>query len=155
MSNAMTFEDLMNMSVDEVPKPQNLPRGNYLMVLRGVYKRPPREDGKSGQLSFSYEVVEPCEDVDPAELEALGEKYSIKDNKISADFWAGTPADLNRIFAHIALHGVEIEKGVAVDELAKRGINKRVTAYVAPDNYIHQVKGEVIRDKASGFKAAA
>lgn len=149
---SVTFEDLMNMSVDEVPKPQNLPRGHYVLALRGVYKRPPREEGKSGQLSFSYEVVEPTEDVDPNEIVALGEKYSIKDNKINTDFWLATPADLKRIFDHISVHGVEVEAGVPVDQLAKKCVNRRVVAYVAPDNYIHQVKGEVIRDKAQGFK---
>lgn len=148
----VTFEDLMNMSQDEVPKPRNSPRGHYVLALRGVYKRPPREEGKNGQLSFSYEIVEPCDDVDPAEIEALGEKYSLKDNKISVDFWVGTPADLKRVFDHIALHGVEVEAGVAVDVLAKKCINRKVIGYVAPDNYIHQVKGEVIRDKAQGFK---
>lgn len=151
MSN-VSFEDLMSMSQDEVPKPQNSPRGNYVLALRGVYKRPPREEGKSGQLSFAYEIVEPCEDVDPNEIAALGEKYSLKDNRISVDFWVATPADLKRIFDHIGVHGVEIEPGIAVDVLAKKCVNRRVFAYVAPDNYIHQVKGEVIRDKAQAFK---
>lgn len=154
MTTASTFETMFQKSRAEIPVPKTLPRGHYVLALRATFKRPPREEGKSGQLSFSFEALEPMEDVDPGELEALGENYSIKDNKISADFWLGenNPQDWHRVWEHLAYYGVKSEDFADLDTALKAAVNKRIVAYVSPDTYVHPVKGPQTKDVASGFK---
>lgn len=154
MSQAVAFEDFFQKSRAEVPKPKNLPRGHYTLVLRGVFKRPPKEEGKSGQLSFSYEAVTPQDDVDPSEMEAFqSEGRSIKDNKPKADFWLGNWNNVQAVWNHLAVHGVNVDDFADLDTALKAAVNKRVVAYVQPDTYIHPVKGPQFNDLASGFKA--
>lgn len=148
------FEDFFKKGLNELPKPMALPRGHYILALRGTFKRPPREEGKSGQVVFFYEPVEPCDDVDPGELEAFGaEGRSIKDNSVSVEFWLGEWKDVKAIFDHIGLHGVDVEGVADLSVALKAATNKRVVAYVSTETYMHKVKGLQSKDKAEGFKA--
>lgn len=147
-----SFEDFFKMGRSEVPEPQRIPRGHYIVVCRGVNKRPPKTEDKSGLISFGYEPYQPTDDVDPDELAALGENYSIRDDRAWSDHWLKDARDLKGVFAHIELHGVDTSEG-DLGELLKKVVNKRLVAYLEPEDYMHPVKGPQFKIKISGFKA--
>ena len=152
MTQTRTFEDLFKMHRDEVPVPKRIPRGNYVVVCRGVSKRAPKTEDKNGLISFGYEPFEPTDDVDPNELAALGENYSIRDDRAWFDMWIKDGRDLNAVFRHVELHGVDASEG-DLSTLLKLVVNKRLVAYLEPEDYLHPVKGPQFKIKASGFKA--
>ena len=154
MMTQTAFEDFFKRGLAELPKPKSLPRGHYVLALRGNFKRPPREEGKSGQITLFYEPVEPCDDVDPNELEAFSEGgRSIKDNVVTVEFWLGDWKDVKNVFDHLSLLGVDVEGVADLSVALKAATNKRTVAYVSPDTYMHKVKGMQTKDKAEGFKA--
>lgn len=148
------FEDFFKRSLNELPKPKPLPRGHYVLALRSSFKRPPREEGKSGQLVLFYEPVAPGDDVDPTELEAFqAEGLSIQDVSIAVEFWLGDWSDVEAIYKHLALLGADVEQAADLSVAVKAATNKRVAAYVSTDTYMHKVKGLQWKNKAEGFKA--
>ena len=152
--NETTFEDFFKKSLSELPEPKSLPRGHYVLALRGNFKRPPREKGKSGQLALFLEPIEPCDDVDPAELEAfVSDGRSIKDNTVTVEFWLGDWKNVKDIYAHLELYGVNVADMADLSVALKAATNKRIVAYVSPETYQHKVKGMQTKDKAEGFKA--
>lgn len=148
------FEDFFKKGLNEIPKPAPLPRGHYVLALRGNFKRPPREEGKSGTLALFLEPIEPCDDVDPAELDAFTEGgRSIKDNTVTVEFWLGDWKDVKNVYDHLALYGVNVEDMADLSVALKAATNKRIVAYVSTETYMHKVKGMQTKDKAEGFKA--
>lgn len=148
------FEDFFKKSRDEIPEPKPLPRGHYILALRGNFKRPPREEGKSGQLALFLEAVEPCDDVDPAELEAYGEGgLSIKEATISVEFWLGDWSDVKAIFDHLALYGVDVASMSDLSTALKAATNKRIVGHVGVETYMHKVKGLQWKHKVGDFQA--
>lgn len=148
------FEDFFKKAKAELPEPKPLPRGHYTLALRGTFKRPPREEGKSGQVAFFYEPVEAHDDVDPSELEAFTSGgLSIKDNVVSVEFWLGDWNDVRQIFDHLALLGVNTDETPDLSAALNKAANKRIVAYVSPVTYMHKVKGMQTKDTAQGFAA--
>ncbi len=149
------YEDFFKKPLADLPEPKNLPRGHYLLALRGTFKRPPRKEGQSGQVAFFYEAIEPGEDVSPTEMEAfLAEGRTIKEGTVNFEAWLGDWNNVKQLYAHLALHDVDVEQCSDLDVALKAAVNKRVIAYVSPNNYMHKVKGMQIRDGAEGFTKA-
>ncbi len=88
------YADILKRGMDEIPDPKTLPTGTWLLKLLGAPKFiPPREEGKSGQVLFVLQPVEPGDDVDADEIEALGSNYDVAGNRIFYKPWVETSAD--------------------------------------------------------------
>ena len=100
------YDDLLNRSWDEIPEPQPLPTGHYVLKGRNANYVPPKGDS-SGKVLFFYSPQEPMTDVDRDALDALGDNYDIRNNDVVATFWVDRPKDWDAVRQHLKLHGVD------------------------------------------------
>lgn len=139
------YEDILTTSWDEIPEPQNLPTGSWVLKGLGATFRRASEEGKSDQVSFLYEAVEPLDDVDADALEALGANYDYAANKLSAQFFVQGRADWDKVRKHLAKHGVDTE-GLNIQESLKAFRGKRIAGYVGTRSYTKDGEQVTIND---------
>lgn len=65
------FEGLLDTNLDEVEKPKPLPEGSYLTRVVS-YEETISSKKKTPGLKFTFEIIEPMDDVDESEIEAVG-----------------------------------------------------------------------------------
>src|SRR5690606_4101030 len=122
------YDDILNRSWDDIPIPQVLPLGSYLLRNRNVtYK--PATDTASARVLFFYNVREPMDDVDADALAELGEDYDLSTNQVVASFFVESARDWDTVRNHLALHGVDLS-GKTIREAFKEVRGKEVVAYL-------------------------
>lgn len=99
------YEDTLNRSWDDIPEPQMLPPGSWLLRGNNVAVFPPKEEGQKTRVVFFYEAKEPMEDVQQEDLDALGD-YAYSENDIVKQFWINKNKDWDAVRKHLDLHGI-------------------------------------------------
>lgn len=94
----MSFEQLLERGANDVPKVRSLPDGTWLLKLRSKPspKGKTKPDGKDSVL-FLLQVIEPTDNVDEQELQALGPDYDFKANRIFHRVWLGDGSDWDQL----------------------------------------------------------
>lgn len=69
MTEATSFEDILNQQVDDVKPPPLLPVGTYLTVIAGLPERGKSSQKQTDFFKFTHRIVAADEDVDQAELD--------------------------------------------------------------------------------------
>lgn len=150
---ADSYKEITKRQWDEIPIPQVLPLGSYLLKLRGVSYRPARSDDSSPMVSFGYNVVEPMSDVEETELAKLGEDYDYAINKVYATFWVDDDGDWQKVRKHLVKHGIDT-KGMTLQESFKAARGAVVVAYLEERTYTDNNNNEVTENTPTNFVAA-
>lgn len=135
------YADILNQSWDDIPEPKLLPVGSWKLRNRGATYQPAKKEGNSDQVVFVYTPIEPMEDVNVEDLQALGADYDVQSNRIFARFFVSDGNDWDRVRKHIAKHGVEV-KGKLADTL-KSVKGRDVIAYLEQRSFTREGSSEV------------
>lgn len=135
-----TYESILTKSWDDIPEPELLPVGSYLLRCRNATYRPAKGD-MSAQVLFVYNPKEAMDDVDQDELTDLGE-YDITQNRLFATFWVEDNVDWAKVRTHIQKHGVD-PAGQSIGESLKAMTATEIISYVRTENYENK-QGETV-----------
>ena len=147
-----SYQDILKRGMDEVPDLKPLPTGTWLLKVLGAPKfQPPKEEGRSGQVMFVFQPVEPGDDVDADEIEALGANYDTAGNRIFHKPWVETSADWAAIRRLLVKLGADASDNFEDAFKAVKGAT--VYADVGYRTYTNNA-GEVVEENtASNFQA--
>jgi hypothetical protein len=125
----MSFQDILDRSVDEIEEPGTLPSGTWrFQIISGKLKEGTRDNGPEAEALFTLKPLEPLDDVNEVELEAFGEqldgtrafhKIAIWDRRSEWD-----------VIRFLNTAGVELEQGAKLGDSVAASKNYEVTAYV-------------------------
>jgi hypothetical protein len=144
------YEDILNRSWDEIPEVQALPVGSYLLRARNASYQPAKDADKSPVVLFVYQVKEPMDDVDTAELAALGDNYDIGENKIFHRMYVDDNAAWDAVRQHLAKHGIS---GGTIAESLKAFKGQEVIAYLSQRQYTDAAGEQKVQNNAGPFAA--
>lgn len=146
------YEDLLDRSFNEIPKPKTLPGGSWRLKGRNASILEPKEAGKSRQVMFVYTATEPMEDVDDDALSALGEGYDYGLKPIFVRFWLQEGADYDNLRKHLAKHGIDVETDTPVKEILKEQFRgTEILATLDTRSFVNSVGDEQEENTASNF----
>ena len=146
------YEEILSRGWDEIPEVRPLPTGSYLLKGRGAKYHPAKGDGNPSIL-FVYTPMEPMDDVDDAELKALGANYDIKGNRIFYRAWLETGADWDTVRKHLAKHGIET-KGKNISDSLGAFKGTEVVAHLGVRNYTNGAGDLVTENQPNAFHKA-
>lgn len=153
----MNYDDLLNKSWDEIPEPQLLPGGGWMVEGRNVALVKPKEDGQALKVLFSYKAKEPVA-VDEEALAELGEGYDIAMNDLTYTVYVETAADLDKVRKHLAIHGIDVNGGIFGEDgklsFAKAFRGTEVVATIGQRSYENNAGETVWQNTLSGFQKA-
>lgn len=117
----MDYDDILNRSWDEIPEPQILPAGDWLVAGANAALVKPTEEGKSLKVLLSYTAKSPVA-VDEDKLAELGE-YDISTSDLNYTIFVEKASDWDKVRKHLAIAGVPME-GAILNENGKLGFAK-------------------------------
>lgn len=127
------YADILNTSWDNIPEVQVLPEGSWLLRGRNATYQAAKSADGSPVVLFVYQAKEPMDDVDAAQLAALGDNYDIAANRIFFRFYINDNSSWDGVRKHLAKHGVD-PKGTVKESLdAFKGTE--VIAYLSKRSY--------------------
>lgn len=111
------YADLLNRQWDDLPEVAPfLPVGTWRLKGSNISYTPADEDeDKSARVVFFYEAVDPMDDVNEGELEALGEDYDYSNNDVAKQFYINREKDWLSVRKHLELHGLDT-KGMSMPD---------------------------------------
>lgn len=151
----MDYDDILNRTWEDVPEPELLPAGGWLLVGGNVSLIKPKEDGKSAKILFSYKAKEPVSVADDL-LEELGD-YDFSINDLNYTVYIENASDWDKVRKHLALSGVEIDnKAKIVNEAGKLSFAKafrgsEVVADVGQRSYENSEGNTIWQNSLSKF----
>lgn len=122
------YQDIANLSWDEIQEPKPLPVGTYLLKLRNAVFQPSKEEGKSPVVMFVHAPKEAMSDVDSEELQALGAEYDIAENKVFTRIYIEDGSSWARVRNILEKHGVKPEGDIT--ESFKKAKGAEVLGYL-------------------------
>ena len=141
------YSDILNRSWDEIPQPQLLPEGSWLLKVRNVSYFPANPDkNQPERVAFFFEAKEPMDDVDEQELDKLGEDYSFAINDIVKQFSIFRPKDWAEVRKLLDLLGVD-SKGQSQGETFKAARGTEVVGFLQINTFTTRA-GETKQDNA-------
>lgn len=140
---ADNYEALLNRGWDEIPQPKTLPVGSWLLKARNAaYIAGDVDQGKSPRVVFFYTPKEPMNDVDSAELSALGNDYDLASNQITKTFFIESNRNWDDVRNFLNLHGVET-KGKTQIESLKAFKGTEIVSYLGVKTFTDKQTGNV------------
>lgn len=151
------YEDILNSTVENLPKTQDTPNGSWLLRLKNATLVKPKTEGKSPRVLFFYNPKEPMDDVDAEGLEAgQAAGYDFSQNDVVAQFFAAKPKDWEAIVRHLELHGIQTAgTGKSLQQLLKDAGGEEVYGFVTTQSYVNEAGQEIRSDVASQFTPVA
>lgn len=148
------YNEIVNRSWDDIPEPQLLPQGSWLLRGRNVAIFPPKEDGAATRVAFFYEAKEPMDDVPQTELDALGADYSYAENDIVKQFFINRNKDWDNVRKHLELHGIST-KGKSQPETFDAFKGTEVVAFLQTKTFVNGAGQQVTDNDPTSFAAVA
>lgn len=147
------YEDLLDRSFNEIPKPKTLPNGSWRLQGRNATIIEPKEAGKSRQVMFVYQATEPMDDVSDTELAALGADYDYGLKPVFVRFWLQEGADYDKLRKHLEKHGIDTSRdGISIKEMLKTEFRgTEVAAYLDKRSFVDGVGEEQEENTATQF----
>src|SRR5216684_2607841 len=123
---ATNFEDILNRSIDDIKPPPMLPEGTYLCVVQGLPEQIESSKKKTPGLRFKLQVVQPLEDVDPAELLAF--EGGVGGKIVNHDQWV--TEDSLFMLKQFVEHCGALEEGASLSACIDNVPNSSVLAFI-------------------------
>ncbi len=123
---ATNFEDILSRSVDDIKPPPMLPEGTYLCVVQGLPEQIESSKKKTPGLRFKLQVVQPLEDVDPAELLAF--EGGVGGKIVNHDQWV--TEDSLFMLKQFVEHCGALEEGASLSACIDNVPNSSVLAFI-------------------------
>lgn len=117
-----SFESILDTPADKVERPKPLPAGTYSAIVRGMPEHGVSAQKKTPFVRFTYAVQEAFDDVDEAELVALG---GLQDKSIRDTYYT-TPDSLFRLTDALEAMGINLDDKTvraALDETPNCSLN--------------------------------
>lgn len=146
------YGDILNRSWNEIPEPQTLPNGSWVLKGRNASYVAAREEGKNSKVLFFYTPTEPTDDVDREALAELGDGYDISQNQIAYTIWIEFAKDWDKVRKHLAKHGVDVDS-MTIDQSLKAFKNTIVVANLEQRSYTNNAGETVLENSPSNFAA--
>lgn len=142
-----SYTDILTTSWNELPKPQLLPLGSWLLKGKNAVYFPKKEgEDKNARVAFFYKAVEPMADVLETELEALGPDYDFQMNDLSHQIWIESSADWQKkVYKFLEKHA-GWTPGANPQEALKNFQKTEVVAYMGERSYVRD--GETVTDNS-------
>ena len=105
LATATTFESILDTPAADVTRPVPVPAGTYDAVVRGLYEEGVSSQKKTPFVKFTYALQSAGDDVDEAELLAIGGL----DGKIIRDTYYTTPDAMFRLTDALTNMGIDTE----------------------------------------------
>lgn len=152
----MDYDDIMNRTWDDIPQPQLLPGGGWLIKGRNAGFMKAAEEGKSAKVIFFYTAKEPVT-VGQDLLDEMGD-YDFAINDLSYTIYIETAADWDKVRKHLEKHGVELS-GKLFNDAGKLAFSKKfagaeVTAEIGQRSYENNDGETIWQNTLSKFQKA-
>lgn len=146
------YKDILNTSWDEIPEPEVLPLGSWLLRVKGAkYFEPNEEKETSARVMFILGAKEPMNDVSQAELEALTAKnYDITQNRIFYTIWMEDGAAWQQVRVFLKRLGVDLS-GKSPKESLKDARGKEIVGFLDTRTYTNGAGAVVTENVISSF----
>lgn len=105
---SIDYDDLINRTWEDIPEPELLPNGGWMLEGGNVSLIKPKEKGKSSKVLFSYKAKEPVSVPDDL-LEEMG-NYDFSINDLNFTIYLENASDWDKVRKHLELHGIELNK---------------------------------------------
>lgn len=142
----MSFQDLLNKSVDSVERPAPLPEGTY-EVLTKAYAFVESAQKKTPGVEFEFQLMGAGLDVDKERLEGALKGKAISDRTIRESFWI-TEKALPRLREFLERAGVNIV-GRPFTQCIPEAVGRRIRVYVKQETG----EGDNVYNNISKFAA--
>ena len=151
-----SYDDILDRSFDDLQDDKTLPGGLWVLRLRNAHFMTPREEGQSAQVLFFYHPIEPTDDVDQDELDALGDDYDVTENQIVFKVWIDGNRAWKDLMRHLKKHsGVDWDAG-SIREVLKTGVKGSEVVSRLGERTYENTFGELVTENvASDFRALA
>lgn len=149
---SQSYDDLMNMSWDEIPDTKVLPVGTWRLRGKSVSYKEAKDGDSNPYFMFVYTPQEPGEDVDADDLMELGADYVLSNNKVFFRMWVEGPSDMKAVMRHLAKHGIDVESGNIGDSL-KAFKGTEVMAELTQRTFTDNSGDERVENDAQKFAA--
>lgn len=130
------FSELLdNVRVGEAKEPKPIPEGSYIAVIKET-KFDESSQQKTPYLRVFFEIISVCDDVDQAEIEALGGEAELMGKRLRQDFYITDDALFilqNFITKHVKLD-VDGSFSEAIPLLPDNEVGIRVAHTIDKDN---------------------
>lgn len=148
------FEDLLNMTWDDIPVPQTIPDGGWMLAGANVALVKPKDDNGDLKVLFTYKAKSPVS-VAQDLLDEMGE-YDITINDLNYTIYIKSAADWDKVRKHVALHGIELEGALFTADkklaFAKAFRNAEIVAEVGTRSYENSEGVTVFDNSLSKFQ---
>jgi hypothetical protein len=102
-----SYEDILNMTWEDVPEAVTLPVGPYRVKGKFLSYRAAADEGQNDRFSLSFVVQGPLEGVDEDALAQLGEDYDFAANQVEKTVWIENRASWGEVAKTLRTVGVE------------------------------------------------
>lgn len=152
---AMSYDDIFNQTWEEVPEPQLLPDGGWLLTGANVSFIASQDADKSSKVLFNYKAKSPVS-VDEDQLEELGD-YDITTNDLSYPIYIENAASWTAVRKHLEKHGIELT-GPLFDSNKKLSFAKafrgsEVIAQLGARTYTNSEGESITQNSVNKFQA--
>lgn len=117
----MDYDDILNQTWEDVPEPQLIPNGGWLIAGSTVALVKAKEEGKPHKVLFTYKPKQPVS-VPQDLLEDMGD-YDFSVNDLTFTIFVEAPSDWDKVRRHLDVHGIQL-KGRIVDDKGKLSFAK-------------------------------
>lgn len=119
---SVDYDELINRTWEDVPEPELLPEGGWLLVGTNVGLVKPKKEGDKLRILWSYKPKEPVA-VAQELLDELGD-YDFTVNTLTFTQWIEAPSDWDEVRKHAHKHGFEIDPKARIVENGKLSFSK-------------------------------
>ncbi len=102
-----SYEDILNMSWEDVPEAVTLPVGPYRLKGKFLSYRAAQDEGQNDRFSLSFNVTQPLDGVDEDALSQLGEDYDFAANQVEKTIWIESRASWGEVVKAFKTMGIE------------------------------------------------
>lgn len=102
-----SYEDIMNMTWEDIPEAVTLPVGPYKVKGKFLSYRAAQDEGQNDRFSLTFSVEAPLDGVDEDALAQLGDDYDFSVNQVEKTLWIDSRASWAEVARTLRTVGIE------------------------------------------------
>lgn len=147
------YDELYNRTWADIPEPKTLPEGSWVLKATSAARKNNEDNDKMGPtVNVVFSVVEPMNDVDTGELDALGDNYDVTGNKIFHKFFLrdGGSENVRKFLKNLGIY----DETLTPDENLKLVKGQQVVAFLGQRPYKDRDGNERVDNVIKAFSVA-